>query len=169
MRVKGPEKIGRFQEARCRNAAGDFRSACSLADLPTPGSVFRHRSGPVSRGADPNRPSPLNLRRTEQCQPVQLRSSLGTVWSGTRPRSTSNRHPRGREGAAHNALLHAQEETTGSAPLGYSAQHLAGRARAQFPSPFSPLTPPPPRPLLTWMISQRQIWCCSVGSRRVVL
>ena len=153
-----------------QGTAGDFRSAGEAASPPilratVPLSGTGHRP-PATNDISDSGSSLFLHSRTDQCRPVRLTLFLDTVGSGTRPHSTFTHHPRGPEGAA-NAVQYRREKKP--LDLGYSGQHLAGQAQAQFTFTTDAAHLVPPRPLLTWLIAHRQIWGCSVWSRRVVL
>ena len=138
-----------------------------LSHPRSPPSVLRPRSGPTRLQAL----SLLKLQpsRTEQCQPPETTSPFGAVWSGTRPRFISGRHPRGREGdvqalsptttlcvpkTKHTPLAIRYNPPCRRTPrsVHFRAAHLASAA----PITYVGDTP-----------SRNQ--CCSVENRRVVM
>ena len=180
-RVRGPEKIGRFRrgdaEGEMPKQIGSLRrfSPCRSSHLQT-----SSRQTPVNHFG---LPAPVRDRQQYLFHTPSLLASMNremltkSNWhrSWARPGQVLGHVP-------PFAITHedAKALSTGqhcvraggscSMPRrGYSGQNLAGRAQTQSTSPLSPLTPPPLRPSLTWMIYRRQIWCYSAETRRVVL
>lgn len=150
--VNGPEKIGRFR----REDAGELPETSDLfprrsSHLQGPDSSRPQRlsgpgQGPPATFQIPH-PIPFSLHEPSSAL-VQLTSSLSTVGPGTKPRSTSRHHPRGRQGAV---LANQSSARAGTGDL-MRTTWLFGtkpgrRAQAQFTLTTSPAHPTFPAPI----------------------